>query len=118
MGSPWNGKSSYKSSSVKKQQRPYSAGAIRPNSANTSGLKAVRSKPKSPAEAMFLNKAKSSSVLETGAVIQDRIIPGGFFQSATVVKDLSPTVRKSSAFTLLDNLEKHKRGDSSTSSML
>jgi hypothetical protein len=92
-----------RSGSKQQQNRPYSAGAIRPGSA--SGLKAVRN-PKTPAESMFMGKEKSTSVLEKGPIARDKVIPSGFYQSERVIKDASPTSRPSSAFALLDNLHK------------
>ncbi len=111
ISSPWNNRSPKKSTTADKRHlRPYSAGAIRPNSGTSTGLKAIK-KPKSPAEAMFVDKEKASSVLKSGPVIKERVIPSGFYQSASVVRDSSPSFRKSSAFTLLDNLEKRRGED-------
>ena len=87
------------------KQRPYSAGNVRPSTAaSVSGLRAVKTKPTAPAEAMFLGKEKSSLVLETGTVTREKVLPAGFFQSPTIT--METTTQKSSAFTLLDNLHK------------
>ena len=84
-----------------KLQRPYSAGNIRPGTASSSGLRAVKN-PKSPAESMFLGKQKTSAVLEVGPAVREKVIPAGFLQSPTVT--LERTAQQSSAFTLLDSL--------------